>query len=159
MHFPDQGYGSQVQKGSGPALLGLVTPPSYCCLKPQILCEMNWVSTLLWSDTSAATGSYATSVMASMKLSPTWCMLIEGCSGSQWLSCSWEREGGMAWQVVHGFKKSEQNEKLKRGDPHSSHETRSQSRCYHRQVKLEGTEASHTLGRTEGGRSFKVSVL
>ena len=29
--------------GSGPALLGLVTPPSYCCPKPQILCEMNWV--------------------------------------------------------------------------------------------------------------------
>ncbi len=43
LHFPDQGYITQVQKGGGPALLGLVTSPSYCCLKPQILCEMNWV--------------------------------------------------------------------------------------------------------------------
>ena len=43
LHFPDQGYITQVQKGGGPALLGLVTPPSYCCLKPQILCEMNLV--------------------------------------------------------------------------------------------------------------------
>ncbi len=32
----------------------------------------------------------------------------------------------MAWQVVHGFKKSEQNEKLYRGDPHSRNESRSQ---------------------------------
>ncbi len=33
----------------------------------------------------------------------------------------------MVWQVVHGFKKSEQNEKLYHGDPHSRHEARSQS--------------------------------
>ena len=30
----------------------------------------------------------------------------------------------MVWQVVHGFRKSEQNEKLHRGDPHSRHEAR-----------------------------------
>jgi hypothetical protein len=33
----------------------------------------------------------------------------------------------MAWQVVHGFNKSEQNQKLQRGDPHSRHEARSQA--------------------------------
>ena len=33
----------------------------------------------------------------------------------------------MAWQVVHGFRKSEQNEKLHHGDPHSRHETRRQA--------------------------------
>ena len=33
----------------------------------------------------------------------------------------------MAWQVVHGFKKSEQNEKLQRGDPDSRHQARSQA--------------------------------
>ena len=33
----------------------------------------------------------------------------------------------MAWQVVHGFRKSEQNETLYRGDPHSRHEARSQA--------------------------------
>ncbi len=33
----------------------------------------------------------------------------------------------MTWQVVHDFKKSEQNEKLHRGDPHSRHEARSQA--------------------------------
>ena len=43
LHFPDQGYVIQVQKSGVPKLLGLVTPPSYCCLKPQVLCEMNWV--------------------------------------------------------------------------------------------------------------------
>ena len=32
----------------------------------------------------------------------------------------------MAWQVVHDFRKSEESEKLHRGDPHSRHETRSQ---------------------------------
>ena len=33
----------------------------------------------------------------------------------------------MVWQVMHGFRKSEQNEKLHRGDPHSRHEARSQA--------------------------------
>ena len=33
----------------------------------------------------------------------------------------------MACQVVHGFGKSEQNEKLQRGDPHSRHEARRQA--------------------------------
>ena len=33
----------------------------------------------------------------------------------------------MVWQVVHGFRKSEQSEKLQRGDPHSRHEARSQA--------------------------------
>ena len=32
----------------------------------------------------------------------------------------------MACQVVHGFKKSEKNEKLHHGDPHSRYESRSQ---------------------------------
>ena len=32
----------------------------------------------------------------------------------------------MTWQVMYGFGKSEQNEKLQRGDPHSRHEARSQ---------------------------------
>ena len=32
----------------------------------------------------------------------------------------------MVWQVMHGCRKSEQNEKLQRGDPHSRHEDRSQ---------------------------------
>ena len=31
----------------------------------------------------------------------------------------------MVWQVAHGFKKSEQNEKLHLGDPHVRHEARS----------------------------------
>jgi hypothetical protein len=33
----------------------------------------------------------------------------------------------MAWQVVHGFSKSEQNEKLHRGEPQSGHEARKQA--------------------------------
>ena len=33
----------------------------------------------------------------------------------------------MVWQVAHGFKKSEQNEKLHLGDPHVRHEARSQA--------------------------------
>ena len=33
----------------------------------------------------------------------------------------------MVWQVVHGFRKSEQKEKLHRGEPHSRHEARSQA--------------------------------
>jgi hypothetical protein len=33
----------------------------------------------------------------------------------------------MAWQVVHGFRKSEQNEKLYRGEPQSGHEARNQA--------------------------------
>jgi hypothetical protein len=33
----------------------------------------------------------------------------------------------MDWQVVHGFRKSEQNEKMYHGDPHSRHEARSQA--------------------------------
>ena len=33
----------------------------------------------------------------------------------------------MVWQVMHGFRKSEQNEKLHRGDPHSRHEARIQA--------------------------------
>ena len=33
----------------------------------------------------------------------------------------------MTWQVVHGFRKSEQNEKLYHGDPHSRHEARNQT--------------------------------
>ena len=32
----------------------------------------------------------------------------------------------MAWQVVHGFRKSEQNENLHRGEPYSRHEARFQ---------------------------------
>ncbi len=74
LHFPDQGYVIQVQKSGGPELLGLVTPPSYRCLKPHVLCEVNGSYTLIWSDSSASTGSYATSVTVSMKISPTWCM-------------------------------------------------------------------------------------
>jgi hypothetical protein len=33
----------------------------------------------------------------------------------------------MSWQVVHGFRKSEQNEKLHRGEPQSGHEARNQA--------------------------------
>ena len=33
----------------------------------------------------------------------------------------------MVWQVMHGFRKSEQNETLHHGDPNSSHETRNQA--------------------------------
>ena len=33
----------------------------------------------------------------------------------------------MVWQVMHGFRKSEQNEKLQCGDPHSRDEARSQA--------------------------------
>ncbi len=33
----------------------------------------------------------------------------------------------MVWQVMHGCRKSEQNEMLQRGDPHSRHESRSQA--------------------------------
>jgi hypothetical protein len=33
----------------------------------------------------------------------------------------------MTGQVVNGFRKSEQNEKLHRGEPHSRHEARSQA--------------------------------
>jgi hypothetical protein len=32
----------------------------------------------------------------------------------------------MAWQVVHGFRKSEQNEKLHREEPQGGHEARRQ---------------------------------
>ncbi len=33
----------------------------------------------------------------------------------------------MDWQVVHGLRKSEQNEKLHRGEPQSGHESRNQA--------------------------------
>jgi hypothetical protein len=33
----------------------------------------------------------------------------------------------MTWEVVHGFRKSEQNEKVYHREPHSRHETRSQT--------------------------------
>jgi hypothetical protein len=33
----------------------------------------------------------------------------------------------MAWQVVHDFRKSEQNEKLHNGEPQSGHEARNQT--------------------------------
>ena len=40
LHFPDQGYVIQTQKSGDPELLGLVTPPSYYCLEPHILCAL-----------------------------------------------------------------------------------------------------------------------
>ena len=53
-------------------------------------------------------------------------MLIVGCFGPWWVSCSSDREAGTVWQVSHGFKKSEQNEKLHLGDPQIGHEARIQ---------------------------------
>ena len=56
----------------------------------------------------------------------------------------------MAWQVVHGFRKSEQNEKLHRGEPHSRHEARSQALQQPEHSVLPLSESRHVLIVTTG---------
>jgi hypothetical protein len=58
----------------------------------------------------------------------------------------------MACQVVHGFRKSDQNEKLHRGEPHSRHEARSQvlQQPEHSVLTLIGAIIDITLNSDKG---------